>query len=1377
MQPETDQAPGTKQKLKYRVEVKPRKRRLMPEHEIELPEIKDPSGGKPTPPNLWIILPTVLMSASLAALTFIRTPEQWFMALPMVLMALLIPFGQWMVFKSQGKKYKNTVKQLAEIFENDLSKCKTSFDVLSKEQTRILHRDFPSVKTLMKRVMGKEKELWWRRPDDDDFMALRFGLGALPINIKIKYPQYPKDDDRTAKIRLFKEDTEKIPDLPLTVNLRSLGSLGVTGESDEDAKDIGNTLILNIAVHHSPEDVEIYLVSHRHNAANVWGWMKWLPHTACLMDGGSNRKLSFSSETSEPLLESLTNILKHRWLQVSEHSSSGRDEVFDQPHLVIMVENAPEVRHSPAIGLILNHGTEINASAIFISSPIPRDCHSVIEIKSKEEVEYRETWAGQSDKPMVKGKPDFTVPEECEKLARAMSPLRLVSMWSAADMPTSVRLLDFLDGNQADQVDIGRLYEKHKRPEYMLDFPIGLSSSLKPVHMIMREAGKGGRGAHAMLAGMQGTGKSILLQGIVLSIAATHSPADVNILLADFKGGASELSKLRYLPHVVGFITDLNASLSERCRIALESEITRRKNILQRAGEALGKGKALPDIWAYNAICKGDPLPQLIVVLDEFAQGLKLNNLFRTTIDTIAAQGRALGMHLFLSTQRPADFDDKIRANIDYRLCLRVASREDSIALLKRSDAASIPQNRPGRAYLQVGDNEIFEQFQSARADLPYVPDSNSTEGNEAYRISEVYPDGRRLTLYTYQPQAVIGSVSAQGGDNVKESEKLVEHIIQYCRGRYKPQRQIYLDELPDGCDLPINRMIEETPVYQKWNGSGWGQSRNDAARLSIPIGMIDYPAEQEQRPWVLSLADKVNDGNFWVMGAPGSGRSTFLRSLISGLALTHSPSELHLYFLDFGQRSLKVFKDLPHCGGVFFPEERERVQRLFKFLRQEMNRRLNEYTAKSSRPSIVVVLDNALELKRNYEALLQDFVSMANDGKKVDIHFIVSSSLISDLPFNLPPSLNKRLGLRLNNLELYSDLFGRRPLSPPVKPGRGLIKSPNLVECQVAYPPVDDSGSMEEGIKEMVSRMADVPELGSGPYKIISLPEHLSLIDLFNNNRAFPENLAGLVTRPIAISFDDLQTQAINLESVGPFSLVIGPSYIGKTEFLVSLCLSVINKIPLKNLETYILDYRGGHLQLLANQPGIHYSDGSKSLEYLAHIAEMGLKRAELRKNQGANISVDKNELLGSRSLLIIDDMAALINDVANNKDLEKALKVLNSLHRIDRPLSWIACESADVSRAKNSTYEFIKFGFQDRSGIVLSVDNIAFDQLSLAIPLSMRTQHAVLPAGRGFLANRGKVQVVQFATIAPELTLLSNPNEFEKIYTDNFTKCNSND
>lgn len=1368
MQPKSPLAHKPNQKLNYRIEVQPRKRRLMPEHEIELPEIKDPSGGKPTPPNLWIILPTVLMSASLAALTFIRTPEQWFMALPMVLMALLIPLGQWMVYKNQDKKYKNSVNRLAEKLQKDLDNCKTSFEVLSKEQKRILHRDFPSVKTLMKRVTGKEKELWWRRPDDDDFMALRFGLGILPLKFKIKSPQYPKDDERVVKIGHFKDDIAKVPDLPLTVNLRSLGSLGITGEHDDDAKELGNTLLLNIAVHHSPEDVEIYLVSHRQDASTVWGWMKWLPHTASIKDGGSNRKLSFSSETSEPLLESLTNVLKHRWLEVSEHSSSGRDEVFDQPHLVIVVENAPEVRHSPAIGLILNHGPDINASAIFISSPIPRDCHSVIEVKSKEEVEYRETWAGQSDKPPVKGKPDFTSNEECENLARAMAPFRLVSMWNAADMPTSVRLLDFLGGNQPDQIDLRQLYEEHKRPEHMLDFPIGLSSSLKPVQMMMREAGKGGRGAHAMLAGMQGTGKSILLQSIVLSIVATHSPADVNILLADFKGGASELSKLRHLPHVVGFITDLNASLSERCRIALESEITRRKNILQQAGDALGKGKALPDIWAYNAVCKGDPLPQLIVVLDEFAQGLKLNDLFRTTIDTIAAQGRALGMHLFLSTQRPADFDEKIRANIDYRLCLRVASREDSIALLKRSDAASIPQNRPGRAYLQVGDNEIFEQFQSARADLPYVPDSNSTEGNEAYRISEVYPDGRRLTLYTYQPQAVIGSASAQSGENVKESEKLVEHIIQYCQGRYKKQRQIYLDELPDGCDLPIIEMIENNPVYQKWNGSDWGESRNDAYRLSIPIGKIDYPAEQEQRPWVLSLADKANDGNYWVIGAPGSGRSTFLRSLVSGLALTHSPSDLHLYLLDFGQRSLKVFMDLPHCGGVFFPEERERVQRLFKYLRQEMSRRLNENTAKNSWPSIVVVLDNALELKRNYETLLQDFVSMANDGKKVDIHFIVSSSLISDLPFNLPPSLNKRLGLRLNNLELYSDLFGRRPLSPPVKPGRGLIKSPNLVECQVAYPPVGADGSVEEGIKNMVSGMASASGYDSGLFKIISLPEHLSLNDLFNHNLTHHENVGGLITRPIGITFDDLQPQLINLESIGPFSVVIGPSYIGKTEFLVSLCLSVINKIPVKNLEIYILDYRGGHLQTLADQTGVHYSDCSKSVEYLTHIAERGLKRAELRKNQCANPS-DIHELLGPRSLLIIDDMAALINDAATNKELEKAMKTLSGLPRNDRPLSWIACESADVARAKNSTYEFIKFGFQDRSGIILSMDNVAFDQLSLAIPLSMRTQHAVLPVGRGFLANRGKAQVVQFATIAPELSLTANPNDFEKRYLDN--------
>jgi len=111
-----------------------------------------------------------------------------------------------------------------------------------------------------------------------------------------------------------------------------------------------------------------------------------------------------------------------------------------------------------------------------------------------------------------------------------------------------------------------------------------------------------------------------------------------------------------------------------------------------------------------------EPFPFLFVIVDEFAEMVKENPEFVASLDSITRLGRALGMTLILATQRPAGVvNDQMRANIKWRVCLRVETGEDSRELLKRPDAAFLPNSIPGRAYLQVGNDNI-ELMQVARA-------------------------------------------------------------------------------------------------------------------------------------------------------------------------------------------------------------------------------------------------------------------------------------------------------------------------------------------------------------------------------------------------------------------------------------------------------------------------------------------------------------------------------------------------------------------------------------------------------------------------------------------------------------------------------------
>ncbi|MBE1876405.1 FtsK/SpoIIIE domain-containing protein [Myceligenerans pegani] len=198
-------------------------------------------------------------------------------------------------------------------------------------------------------------------------------------------------------------------------------------------------------------------------------------------------------------------------------------------------------------------------------------------------------------------------------------------------------------------------------------------------------------GPHLLVAGTTGSGKSELLRALVLGLALQHPPSRLMLGLIDFKGGAG-LGPLTGLPHVVGQVTDLDAALAARALAGLQAELRRRKTILAEQGVA--DVAALPP----------GVVPRLVVVVDEFrALADELPDLLPGLV-RIAAQGRSLGVHLVLATQRPAGaVSADVRANVTARLALRVTDPLESRDVVDCPDAAALPVDRPGRAIFRIG--------------------------------------------------------------------------------------------------------------------------------------------------------------------------------------------------------------------------------------------------------------------------------------------------------------------------------------------------------------------------------------------------------------------------------------------------------------------------------------------------------------------------------------------------------------------------------------------------------------------------------------------------------------------------------------------------
>lgn len=290
------------------------------------------------------------------------------------------------------------------------------------------------------------------------------------------------------------------------------------------------------------------------------------------------------------------------------------------------------------------------------------------------------------------------VPPWCRRVVEvAASGDRLVSAaWAAhvvatlahsrapqAELPTSVAVTDLLADPEAG-------WSRHD-DRLAATFCVGTGGAL--------EIDLARDGPHALVAGTSGSGKSELLLCWVLALACRYPPSALAVVAVDYKGGAT-FGPLAGLPHLDALLTDLDAMGTARALAGLRSELARREAVLaaaaardlgeyrRRRAAARSPDRPLPD------------LPRLLVVVDEFRALADDHPDLLAGFVRLAAQGRSLGIHLVLATQRPAGaVSGDLRANLGITVCLRVLTGSDSRDVLGHDGAARLPA-LPGRAFV-----------------------------------------------------------------------------------------------------------------------------------------------------------------------------------------------------------------------------------------------------------------------------------------------------------------------------------------------------------------------------------------------------------------------------------------------------------------------------------------------------------------------------------------------------------------------------------------------------------------------------------------------------------------------------------------------------
>ncbi len=631
------------------------------------------------------------------------------------------------------------------------------------------------------------------------------------------------------------------------------------------------------------------------------------------------------------------------------------------------------------------------------------------------------------------------------------------------------------------------------------------------VDLDIKEAAEGGHGPHGLCVGATGSGKSELLRTVVLGMVARHSPDELNLVLIDFKGGATFLG-LEGLHHIAATITNLadEAHLVARANDALAGEIHRRQQVLRRAGNAV-------NLAAYRRMRTRDrtlpPLPSLLVVVDEFAELLQHHPDFAELFVMIGRVGRSLGVHLLLASQRLDEGRLRgLESHLSYRICLKTSTAADSRAVLGVPDAAELPTT-PGAAYLRESDGRL-RRFQTTYLGAP-APSAAPDRAGSAGTVG----------LFTSVPP----TTPAAGAD---VNPTLMDTLVDRFSGVGAPAHQVWLP--------PLRRSPRLAELAD-----------SEGPEMTASIGVVDRPFEQRRVPLLVELDGA--GGHLAVVGAPQSGKSQTVRTLLTALALRHAPQRIQFYCLDFGGGTLEALRALPHVGSVANRPDHELVRRIVGHVDAILRSR--EAGVADEYGDVFLVIDGWQTLREQFGDLEPAITAMAAAGLSFGIHLLLTAGRWADIRPALKDQIGTRIELRLGD-PLDSDVDRKQAALVPLgTPGRGVTRDGH--HFTIATSSISDAtwpGSWR------------TPEVRLLPATV----DRASVLQKAHRD--------GIL---IGIGESDLAPLAVDFERQ-PHLLVVGDRECGKTATLRTLCVEIVRTTAPEQARLFVVDYRRTLLGLL---------------------------------------------------------------------------------------------------------------------------------------------------------------------------------------------------
>ncbi|MBW3575670.1 MAG: FHA domain-containing protein [Actinobacteria bacterium] len=1137
---------------------------------------------------------------------------------------------------------------------------------------------FPDPASVAAIAGGPGRRLWERRSSDADAEVLRVGVADRPASVAVS----ARTGDRPP-------EPPVLPAVPVTVDLATAGVLGVAGPVGE-TRAVARWLITQLAALRSPRDLQVVVLTDGKAGAD-WEWLRWLPHARPEGAGAPAAAVGNDDVTREDRLRELSALLEERLAAAGEGGSARFST-----SVVVVLDGMRALRELPGLPRILKSGPAVGIYAIGLDSDVTRLAEEGrAELVVDPANPARATLAVEGSEAVRSILVDRVDAAWADDVARALAPLRDGGgSDTRALLPDSVRYLDIVDVPVDDPAAVAEGWSRGGRTTRAL---LGVSADGNFAVDLRRD------GPHALVAGTTGAGKSELLQTLVLSLALANPPSAVTFVLVDYKG-ASAFADCARLPHTVGLVTNLDGQLTERALASLDAELVRREQELARLG-----AKDVDTVWERHPVeAAAAGLARLVIVVDEFAELVRELPQFVDGLIRIARVGRSLGIHLILATQRPAGVvSPDMRANTGLRIALRMEDKHDSVEVLESPHAATIARSTPGRAFVRAGGRSGVVEFQTARV------------GGRRPGMAEAVPPPRVTTIawrhLGYPLPETVEDVVPDGDTDLRALVEVIRRAAARV-DRAKPRRP-WLAPLPTTLVLPPT----ESPP-------------DSTSRSKAVFGLEDVPAEQAQRP---ASFDVARGGHLLIAGSARSGRSTALRTLATSIARSMSPSDVHLYGLDFGNGALLALAELPHCGAVVLRSETERAERLVARLSREVTDRQallarggfgdigeqRRRTGVADRlPYLVVLIDRWEGLGAQFppesgSELPGDILRLVREGIGVGLRLVVAGdrSLLSD---RLASLVDDKLVLALADRNDYR-LVNLSPRSVPshLPPGRAL-RADSGREVQIALLVDDPSAAAQAAAVAKVAEEAALrwppARQRSRPFRVDALP---STID-FDEASALVDGTAtsgSPLWALVAVGGDELGALGVDLARAGGF-VVAGPPGSGRTTALMTMARS----LAVNGAGLVVLCPRPSPLLRFAGTPGVVATiDGVPDVEALS----TALGRVD------------------GPVAVVIDDAEALARTPADD-----ALKRFVLATTGARAGLLVAATVEDLKSDLRGTMAEARKG---KAGLLLSpTSTLDGEVVGLRLPRAMLGR---APAGRGVLALDGDLRLVQVPSTSP--------------------------